>query len=78
MFWSGKKAVTLGLADRTGDLRLVLREKFGEKVRLKVFSTEKSFFGKRGVGIGGAAGSSLAETLFAELDERARWDRYRL
>jgi hypothetical protein len=70
--------VTLGLADRTGDLRLVLREKFGEKVRLKVFSTERSFFGKRGVGISGADGAALVAGLIAELEDRALWDRYRL
>ena len=42
MFWSGKTAVSLGLADRTGDLRAVLREKYGDKVRLKLFSTERT------------------------------------
>ena len=78
MFWSGKTAVSLGLADRTGDLRLVLREKFGEKVRLKIFTTERSFFGKRGVGIGAPAGEAFAERLLQELDERALWERYRL
>lgn len=78
-FWSGKTAVSLGLADRSGDLRSVLREKFGEKVRLKLFSTERSFFGlPRGAGIGDALGSGLAERLIAELDERALWERYRL
>ena len=39
--------------------RSVLREKFGDKVRLKLFSTERSFFGRRGVGIGGAIGAAL-------------------
>ncbi len=78
MFWSGKKAVSLGLADRTGDLRAVLREKYGEKVRLKLYSTERSFFGRRGLGLGGAVGSALAESMLAEIDERAMRDRYRL
>jgi signal peptide peptidase SppA len=77
-FWSGKTAVSLGLADRVGDLRSVLRERYGDKVRLKIFSTERSFFGPRGVGIGGAVGAGLAERLISELDERALWERYRL
>ena len=55
----------------------MLREKFGEKVRLKLFSTERSFFGQRGVGIG-ALGAGAADRLIAELDERALWERYRL
>ena len=76
-FWSGKKAVALGLADRVGDLNSVLREKYGDKVRMKVFSTERSFFGRR-IGMGGAAGAAFAERLASELDERAVWDRYHL
>jgi signal peptide peptidase SppA len=77
-FWSGKTAVALGLADRTGDLRTTLRERFGEKVRFRVFSTERSFFGRKGVGIGGALGGAFSEAVLSELDERMLWDRYRL
>ena len=75
-FWSGQRAVALGLADRTGDLSAVLREKFGDKVRTKLFSTERSFFARRSIGsdIGGA----LAARIIAEMDERALWERYRL
>jgi signal peptide peptidase SppA len=76
-FWSGKTAVSLGLVDRLGDLREVLREKFGEKVRLKLFSTERNLFGARG-GIGAMFGAGVAERVMAELDERALWERYRL
>jgi signal peptide peptidase SppA len=77
-FWSGKTAVALGLADRAGDIRSVLRERYGEKVRLRLFSTERSFFGRRGVGVGGAFGSAFADRLLSHLDERALWERYRL
>jgi signal peptide peptidase SppA len=76
-FWSGRTAVSLGLADGTGDLRAVLRAKFGEKVRLKLFTTERSYFGRRGVGMG-ALGSALADSFFAEMDERLLRERYRL
>ena len=70
MFWSGKTAVSLGLADRTGDMRAVLREKYGEKVRLKPFSIERSIFGRRGIGIAGV-GEAFADRVMSELDERA-------
>jgi signal peptide peptidase SppA len=76
-FWSGRTAVSLGLADSTGDLRAVLRAKFGEKVRLKLFSTERSFFGRRGAGMGALA-AAFADTILAEARERALRDRYRL
>jgi signal peptide peptidase SppA len=78
MFWSGKTAVTLGLADRTGDLRAVLKEKYGDKVRLKLFSTERSFLLRRGAGVAGVLGSVFTEAMISELDERALRDRYRL
>ncbi|HEX9904924.1 MAG TPA: S49 family peptidase [Propylenella sp.] len=78
MFWSGTTAVSLGLADRTGELRTVLREKYGEKVRLKLFSAERSLFARKGIGIAAAAGSAFAESVLAEADERALWERYRL
>jgi signal peptide peptidase SppA len=77
-FWSGKTGVALGLADRTGDLRSVLRERFGKKVRLRLFSTERSFLGRRGMGIGGALGATFSEAVLSELDERMLWERYRL
>jgi signal peptide peptidase SppA len=32
-FWSGKKAVELGLIDKIGDMRLILKEKFGDKIK---------------------------------------------
>ncbi len=75
-FWSGQTSVSLGLADRTGDLASVLREKFGDHVRTKLFSTERSFFARKG--IGGNIGTALAERVITEMDERALWERYRL
>jgi signal peptide peptidase SppA len=76
-FWSGKTAVSLGLADGAGDLRSVLRGRYGENVRLKLFSTERSFLGRRGGGIGGA-GAAVAQAFIAELEEQSLWRRYRL
>ncbi len=77
MFWSGKTAVSLGLADRTGDLRAVLQERYGQAVRLKPFSAERNFLGRRG-GVGVAIGAALAETVLSEIEDRAMRDRYRL
>ena len=79
LFWSGKRAVSLGLADRLGDLRGVLQEKFGEKVRMKVIATEKSFFGRRlsfGAGIAAPLAETVLEAGLGELDDRAMRARY--
>ena len=78
MFWSGKKAVSLGLADRTGDLLAILRERYGEKVRLKLFAADRNIFARRSAGVAAAIGSALAQSFLSELDGRAAHDRYRL
>jgi signal peptide peptidase SppA len=86
MFWSGKSAVSLGLADRTGDIRSVMRERYGDKVRLRLILPERGLFGWRPAGVGtrmtedfgSRIGAGLAETLLAEAEERALRARYGL
>jgi signal peptide peptidase SppA len=78
MFWSGKSAVSLGLADRTGDLRSVLRERYGDKVRPKLIGQERSLFGFRQAGLGRALGEGLADAALDALQERALRGRYGL
>ena len=46
-FWSGGRAVGLGLADEVGDLRAVLRRRFGEAVTMKPIAAERGFFRRR-------------------------------
>ena len=46
-FWSGKKAVELGLVDGISDLRSKMRELLGKKVRLKLVTPKKGLFGRR-------------------------------
>ena len=43
-FWSGEKALNIGLVDGIGELKQVLRDRFGEKVKLKEYSPKKRFF----------------------------------
>ena len=78
-FWSGAKAVTLGLADRVGDLRSVLREEFGDKVRIKVIPTERSMLRRR-LGLGGSdrLAAGLVERVIAIVDEHLMWNRFGL
>src|SRR5512133_2946974 len=37
-YWAGEKSVSLGLADKIGDIRSTLRERFGEKVLTPVIA----------------------------------------
>ena len=75
-FWAGRTAQTLGLCDRIGDMRGVLRERFGDKVRVKLFSAERGLFGRRKPSVG--FGADLAEGLVQSVEERAIWARFGL
>ena len=82
-FWTGSKALELGLIDRLGDLRSFLRERFGEKVATPLISAERGLFGRRIPGIGSRQGAEvdaggLAESIVSALEARALWARYGL
>ena len=40
-YWTGRRAVELGLADRVGDLRTTLRERFGDKVETPLITSAR-------------------------------------
>jgi len=79
-YWTGRRALELGLVDAIGDLRTTLREQFGDKVAMPLISAERRLFGRRvsGVGRGALAPGSLAEDLISALEARALWARYGL
>jgi len=87
-YWTGRKALELGLVDAVGDLRSVLRERFGDKVVTPLITAERGFLGRRIFGVAGGdlaqAGNQfgnragLAEDLISALEARAIWARYGL
>ena len=83
-YWTGKKAMELGLVDAIGDLRGTLRERFGDKVVTPMITAERGFLGRRILGVarsdamGAVAGLGLAEDLISALEARAIWARYGL
>jgi serine protease SohB len=83
-FWTGRKAVALGIADRIGDLRTVLRERFGEKVRMPLVAAERGWFGRTRPGVGPfgierlLSRADFAEDVISALEARALWARYGL
>jgi serine protease SohB len=74
-FWSGSKAVALGLADSVGELRAVLRDRYGANVRLKTIATERSMLRRR---LGGLDGGRLVDSAIAAIEERLLWNRFGL
>ena len=79
-FWSGKQAIALGLADRIGDLRSLMRERFGAEVRFRPIATERrGWFRRRlGIGAGDTDPASLLDRAVALIEERLMWDRFGL
>ena len=82
----GGKALEMGLIDGLGDLRSVIREKFGEDVKIKVIKENRSYLKKR-LGLAGQSLSisresdiisHLISNLIITIDERAMWNRFGL
>lgn len=81
-FWSGERAVALGLADRVGDLHSVLREKYGDSVRLKTIGGERGLLRRRlglsSHGRGPLSAAALVDAAIAAIEERLLWNRFGL
>jgi serine protease SohB len=79
-YWTGRRALELGLVDAIGDLRSVLRERFGDKVVTHLVSAERGWLGRRllGAGTREAAQFGLVEDVISALEARAIWARYGL
>ena len=50
--FTGRRALDMGLIDGIGDLRGVLRDRFGDKVYMPLITPERGFLGRRAFGIG--------------------------
>ena len=74
-FWSGRKALDLGLIDGLGHLHPVLHKKFGEKLVIKEISGPKGW-GLRRLAFGG--GAEIPDSFIASLETRALWARFGL
>jgi len=77
--WAGAEALDLGLIDGLGDLRSVMRERYGDKVRLALVPTERPSLLARWFGRSGSPQALLGPAaVIAALEERAAWARWGL
>jgi signal peptide peptidase SppA len=80
-FWSGRRALELGLIDGLSDVRTKMRSLYGEKVRLKLISGERNWLRRRlGLSVAlpsapGWSGPSFADDAFSTMEARALWAR---
>jgi serine protease SohB len=77
--WVGARAVAAGLADGVGGLRGVMRERFGERVRLVQVEPDRSWLRRR-LALGSAVSepAAWADALLDGIEARALWRRYGL
>jgi ClpP class serine protease len=80
--WSGEKGVEHGLADGIGELRRVLRERYGQKLRLRPISRQRGWLQRRFAMEGQSAADSLLDNalpaMLAYIEEDTLWRRYGL
>ena len=72
-FWSGRKAVELGLVDAVADMRSKMKEKFGDKVAIENIAMKKgfikSFFSEK---------NDFAAEIISQLEEKVHFGRFGL
>ncbi len=72
-FWSGLHGLDLGLVDALGDVRAVLRERYGEKVELLPIAPRRGLLGLPRLGFAALAGGAIDA-----IEDRALWARFGL
>lgn len=83
LVWTGEEALKLGVIDGIGDMSVVLKERFGEKVRFIRIAPPKSFLGNI-LGNSSRAGSTedlslfSADELLNAIEARLHWSRWGL
>jgi signal peptide peptidase SppA len=82
-YWAGEKSIALGLSDAIGDLRSVLRARYGDKVQMPVIAQPSGMLSGL-LGRKSGAGSQLSmdglsglpDQLISALETRALWSKY--
>jgi len=78
-FWSGERAVELGLVDQVGELHTLVKQRYGKKARIKVMTAERGMLRRR-LGIADRTDriSLAAEHAISVIEERMLWNRFGL
>jgi signal peptide peptidase SppA len=80
--WLGKRALGLGLIDGLGDLRSVMRQRYGDKVKLRVVGDTRSWLQRR-FGLSDSLSHTIlpenwATQLIDAAESRSLWSRFGL
>jgi len=78
-FWTGKRAREMGLVDGIGDMRSVLRDRFGKDVKLRVVTQRRGWARRRlGLRLEPPEPFEWAAAALAAVQERLIWNRFGL
>lgn len=79
-YWAGDTSVALGLADAIGDLRAVLRARYGDKVRTPLIAPQagmlSGLLGRKSAGVASLDVSNLPDHVISALETRAIWAKF--
>src|SRR3954452_16587675 len=83
-YWAGETSITLGLADGIGDIRSILRARYGEKVLTPVIAQPtgllSGLLGRKSSGAGQLSAmesmASLPDELISAVETRAIWAKF--
>lgn len=84
LFWSGVRGKELGLIDGLGDMRAVLKSRYGEKMRMQLIAPPRGLFGRRIPSFSASddlaqnVAASAVQGLVDSIEDRANWARYGL
>lgn len=81
-FWTGSRALKLGLVDGIGHMSTIIKERYGKETKLKLIQPKRGLFGRATPGVGGQFSQETAATLvegaISVAEERALLARYGL
>ena len=77
-FWTGQRALDLGLVDGLGDYRQVIAGRFGEKTEFLMIEPKRKLLSLGGGGVSAQLASSVLGDVAAHAVERAYFARYGL
>lgn len=74
-FWTGSAAIDMGIADEIGDVRTIMREKYGDDIRLVDFSADRraALLSRFVPGV-----ESVVDEALGAVENRAVWGRFGL
>ncbi len=85
-FWTGRRALEMGLIDGLGDLTSVMQERYGDRVRFRPVEPRKNWLKEKlGFGMAGrnwsspkGGVSSIVDEVLVAIEERGLWNKFGL